>query len=442
MARIVVRGGNPLSGSVAISGAKNSALKIMAAALLTDQRVLLRNVPNISDVAVMSEVLQELGVEAILTPNGVMQIWAGNSLKEKAPYHLVNQMRASVIVLGPLLARLGEAQVAMPGGCNIGSRKIDLHIRGLELMEAEIEARHGYIEAKAGRLRGAVIPLDFPSVGATENLMMAATLAKGTTIIENAAREPEIVDLADCLNAMGARISGAGTCTIIIKGVSRLNGADFQVMPDRIEAGTYMAAGAITGGEIFLAGAREEHLALVIGKLRQIGVEVITHPDGIQVKSGGRLRATNIATLPYPGFPTDLQAQFMALLSIAEGASVITENVFDSRFVYVDELRRLGSKIVIEGHHAVVQGGQRLAGSRVKAPDLRGGAALVIAGLAASGTTEVSNIFHIERGYENFETKLRALGADVTRETTEPNVYILKPDKNPASKNLYPAQEM
>lgn len=441
MDKIVIKGGNRLSGSINISGAKNSALKIMAAALLTEKRVLLRNVPDISDVRIMAEVLRELGVEVSLTPNGLMQIWAGNSLKSKAPYHLVNQMRASVIVLGPLLARLGEAQVAMPGGCNIGSRKIDLHIRGLEQMGATIEARHGYIEAKTGRLRGAVIPLDFPSVGATENLMMAAVLAKGTTVIENAAREPEIADLAGCLNAMGAQIVGAGSSTIVIKGVSRLEGADYQVMPDRVETGTFMAAGAITEGEIFLRNAKEDHLALVIGKLRQIGLEVSCHSDGIEIKNNGRMVATNIATLPYPGFPTDLQAQFMALLSLAEGTSIITENVFENRFLYVDELRRLGSKVDIEAHHAIVKGSQKFAGSPVKAPDLRGGAALVVAGLAASGTTEVTDIFHIERGYENFEEKLRILGADIVRQSVRNDLYLLRPPEQ-QSPDLFPAREL
>lgn len=438
MEKIVVSGGRRLSGTVSISGAKNSVLKIMAAAILTDEPVILRNVPDISDVQIMVEVLRELGVVVSLSTDGVMRIEAGSGLKSKTPFHLVSKMRASVIVLGPLLARLGEAQVAMPGGCNIGSRKIDLHIRGLELMGAEIEPCQGYIEAKTARLTGAEIMLEFPSVGATENILMAAVLAVGTTVIGNAAREPEIIDLAGCLSAMGADITGAGTSYITIRGVPRLHGVDYTVVSDRIEAGTFMVAGAITGGDIFLSGARAEYLGLVIDKLREIGLIINIFPEGIEVKSTGRLSAVNIATLPYCGFPTDLQAPFMALLSLAKGTSIITENVFENRFIYVKELQRLGSKVSIEAHHAIVDGSDRLSGAKVKAPDLRGGAALTVAGLAAEGVTEISDIYHIERGYENFEDKLRMLGARIERQGAETEVLLRNPDNSDRT-NLSPA---
>lgn len=431
MSKIVVNGGKRLFGDIKISGAKNSTLKIMAAALLTDKPVILRNVPDITDVRIMIDVLRELGVEVETVGDGDIHITTSKTLKSRAPYHLVNQMRASVVVLGPLLARLGEAQFAMPGGCNIGSRKIDLHIRGLELMGAEIKIRHGYIEAKADKLSGADIHLAFPSVGATENLMMAAVLAKGKTWIRNAAKEPEILDLAKCLNEMGAKVSGAGTDTIFIHGVSKLHGVDYTIMPDRIETGTYMVAGAITNGEIFLKGARGDHLEIVISKLRQIGLEVNCYSDGIELKSKGKILSTNISTLPYAGFPTDLQAPFMALLSLAKGSSVITENVFENRFVYIDELRTLGSKIDTESHHAIVHGSQSLVGAKVKAPDLRGGAALVIAGLASKGITEISDIFHIDRGYDSMVKKLSSIGADIRRTKSSTNLQYINFNQAP-----------
>jgi len=439
MSKIVVKGGKRLLGDIKVSGAKNSALKIMAAALLTDKPVILRNVPDIADVRIMINVLRELGVEVETVGGGDIHITSTKTLKSKAPYHLVNQMRASVIALGPLLARLGEAQFAMPGGCNIGSRKIDLHIRGLELMGAEINVRHGYIEAKADRLRGADIHLAFPSVGATENLMMAAVLAKGKTWIRNAAKEPEIVDLAKCLIEMGAKVSGAGTETISIDGVTELHGVDYTVMPDRIETGTYMVAGAITDGEIFLKGACSDHLKIVVSKLRQIGIEINCYPDGIEVKSKGKILSTNVSTLPYAGFPTDLQAPFMALLSLAKGTSVITENVFESRFVYVNELRSLGGKIDIESHHAIVHGSRSLVGAKVKAPDLRGGAALVIAGLASEGSTEISDVFHIDRGYDSIVEKLSFLGADIHRTKSETNLQFINFNQAPRA-NISTAQ--
>ncbi|HEX21225.1 MAG TPA: UDP-N-acetylglucosamine 1-carboxyvinyltransferase, partial [Actinobacteria bacterium] len=343
--------------------------------------------------------------------------------KWETPYHLVNKMRASIIVLGPLLSRIGQAKVAMPGGCNIGSRKIDLHIRGLELMGAEIEVGNGFIEAKSAGLQGIVIHLDFPSVGATENLIMAATLAKGTTVIENAAREPEIVDLANFLNTMGANISGAGNYDIVVKGVKRLHGTDYVIMPDRIETGTFLVAGAITGGNLFLEGAKEDYLLMALRKLKDIGLEVDSFSDGIEIKSTGRLAAVKISTLPHPGFPTDLQAPFMALLSLAEGTSVITENVFESRFVCVGELCRFGSAIKTKAHYAIIDGPRRLKGAKVKAPDLRGGAALILAGLAASGVTEITDVYHIDRGYERLEEKLTGVGADIERLEIKSNNY-------------------
>lgn len=420
---MVINGGKRLQGKVRISGAKNSALKLMAAALLTDEAILLRNIPDIADVSIMSEVLRELGAVVDTSIPGEMRICSGNSLKWETPYHLVNKMRASIIVLGPLLSRIGQAKVAMPGGCNIGSRKIDLHIRGLELMGAEIEVGNGFIEAKSAGLQGIVIHLDFPSVGATENLIMAATLAKGTTVIENAAREPEIVDLANFLNTMGANISGAGNYDIVVKGVKRLHGTDYVIMPDRIETGTFLVAGAITGGNLFLEGAKEDYLLMALRKLKDIGLEVDSFSDGIEIKSTGRLAAVKISTLPHPGFPTDLQAPFMALLSLAEGTSVITENVFESRFVCVGELCRFGSAIKTKAHYAIIDGPRRLKGAKVKAPDLRGGAALILAGLAASGVTEITDVYHIDRGYERLEEKLTGVGADIERLEIKSNNY-------------------
>jgi len=424
MKKLVIQGGKRLSGSVKISGAKNSALKLMAAALLTGEEVLLRNIPDIADVSIMSEVLRELGADIDTSVAGEMRIRSGNSLKSETPYHLVNKMRASIIVLGPLLSRLGNAKVAMPGGCNIGSRKIDLHIRGLELMGAKIEVENGFIEAKSDRLNGIDIHLDFPSVGATENLIMAATLARGTTVIANAAREPEIVDLAKFLNTMGANISGAGNYDIVIKGVKRLSGTEYSIMPDRIETGTFLVAGAITGGNLFLDGAKEEYLLMALRKLREIGLEVKSFAEGIEIKSKSKLKAVKISTLPHPGFPTDLQAPFMALLSLAEGTSIITENVFESRFVCVGELCRLGGSIKTEAHYAIIKGPCKLKGAQVKAPDLRGGAALILAGLAASGRTEIFDVYHIDRGYERLEEKLTGVGADIERLEIKSNTYL------------------
>ncbi|MHB8840531.1 MAG: UDP-N-acetylglucosamine 1-carboxyvinyltransferase, partial [Candidatus Aquicultor sp.] len=350
----------------------------------------------------------------------------GYSLYAEAPYELVSQMRASIIVLGPLLARLGRARVAMPGGCNIGSRKIDMHIRGLELLGARFEVGQGFIEAISEKLVGSKIVLDYPSVGATENLLMAATLAEGVTTIENVAREPEIVDLANFLSSMGAHIEGAGTPTMRIEGADKLHGVEYRVVPDRIEAGTLLVAAAITNGDITVEDAIPEHLEMVISKLRNIGAEVIVSGAGVRVAGCKCINPTDIATLPHPGFPTDMQTQFMALLAMANGTSIITENIFENRFMFVHELNRMGSDVQTEGRHAIINGVSKLTGSPVKAPDLRGGAALVIAGLAAEGVTEISDIYHIDRGYHDFEHKLQELGAKIERVAEGEHSNILK----------------
>ncbi|RJQ52721.1 MAG: UDP-N-acetylglucosamine 1-carboxyvinyltransferase [Actinobacteria bacterium] len=414
MAKYVVVGGHRLEGSVAAGGAKNAALKVMAASLLADGPTHLSNVPNIEDVRTMAEVLERLGVNVRFSRHEMAL--APNTLLDEAPYELVRKMRASVIVLGPLVARLGHARVALPGGCNIGSRKIDLHIAGLEALGTRIHVGHGYIEAETDGLRGTNIFLDFPSVGATENLVMAACLAEGHTRIENAAREPEIADLIDFLNKMGARISGGGTSEIDIEGVRELHGAEHSVISDRIEAGTYLVAGAISRGRVTVENCNPEHLGMVIAKLRECGAKVETAKSAIIVDAtSGVLRGIDVSTLPYPGFPTDMQPQFMALLATAKGTSFMTENVFESRFMFVDELIRMGADIRTEDHQARIKGVTSLSGAPVKAPDLRAGAALVIAGLAADGVTEVGDVHHIDRGYENFEAKLAGVGASISR---------------------------
>lgn len=410
-----IEGGTPLRGSVPIGGAKNSALKLLAATLLAPGEHRIDRVPRIADVETMRRVLERLGAEASFT-NGSVRVVVPDRPGTEAPYDLVRQMRASIIVLGPLLARTGHARVAMPGGCNIGSRKIDLHLRGLERMGATIDFDHGYLDARAGGLRGAVISLDFPSVGATENLLMAGVLAKGTTIIENAAREPEISDLAQMLTAMGARIAGAGTPVIEVEGVEQLRPTTYTVVPDRIEAGTYLIAAAATGGDVIAEGANAEHLDLVLAKLADAGAEIDDPPGSVRVSMQSRPRAVDFVTLPYPGFPTDLQPQMMVLCAIADGTSIATENVFESRFMFTDELIRMGADIRTEGHHAVIRGRPGLQAAPVRSPDIRAGAALAIAGLAAEGTTELGGIGHIERGYEGFEDKLAGLGARIVRE--------------------------
>jgi UDP-N-acetylglucosamine 1-carboxyvinyltransferase len=415
--RLLVTGGRRLRGELSIGGAKNSALKLMAAALLSEGRTVLRNIPDIADCRTMAEVLERLGAEVTRRDHEV-EIDPSGPLGMETPYELVRRMRASILVLGPLLARGGRARVAMPGGCNIGRRKIDLHIRGLQRMGVEFSYDHGYLvgEAAGEGLRGAVVSLDFPSVGATENLLMAAVAARGTTVIENAAREPEIQDLAAFLVAMGARVDGVGTPTIEIEGKDRFAPVTHTVIPDRIEAATFAVAASATGGNVLLRGARPDHLDLVLAKLDEVGARISVEDTGVRVAMEGRPRAVDLVTLPYPGFPTDLQPPIMALLATAEGTSIITENVFESRFMFVDELNRMGADIRTEGHHAVVRGVERLEGAPVRALDLRAGAALILAALSADGVTEIADIGHVDRGYEDIDAKLSALGAEVSRQ--------------------------
>ncbi|MFI5393008.1 MAG: UDP-N-acetylglucosamine 1-carboxyvinyltransferase, partial [Myxococcota bacterium] len=412
-----------LEGAVVVSGAKNSALKLMAAALLAPGRTVLRTVPRIQDCFTMGEVLEHLGAGVAWDGNTVT-IDATTLTSVEAPYELVRRMRASTAVLGSLLARAGQARVAMPGGDEIGSRPIDLHIAGLRAMGAQVGSEHGFLVAETSGLRGAAITLDYPSVGATENLMMAAVRARGTTVIDNAAREPEIADIAAFLVAMGARIEGAGTNTIEIDGVHELTGTEHVTIPDRIEAGTWAAAAVATGGDLLLEHARADHLDLFLTKLADAGALIDRIEDGIRVRQVGRGRAIDFVTLPYPGVATDFQPILMAMLATAEGTSIATENVFESRFLYVDELRRMGADIRTEGHHAVIRGVPRLSAAPVRGLDIRAGAAMVIAALVADGVTEISELHHLDRGYERFEDKLTHLGADVRRvsvpATTEP----------------------
>lgn len=412
--KFLVTGGSRLEGSVRISGAKNSALKLMAASLLSESPSIIHNIPDIADVQTMIELLKHIGVGAEYS-EGTLEIVPPAEAKLEAPYYLVQRMRASIGVLGPLLARYGKARVAMPGGCNIGTRQIDMHLEGLEHMGASLSVSHGYIEAQAPKLSGAHINLDFASVGATENLLMAGILAEGETVIENAAKEPEISDLADFLISMGADISGAGTSTLVTNGVKSLHGTEHNVVGDRIEAGTFLMAGAVTGGDVKVTGVNPEHLEIVLEKTREAGCKVEAGVDEISISANGRARGVEISTLPYPGFPTDLQPQILTLLSIGEGVSFITENIFDNRFMVVDELNRLGANIKTRDHHAIVRGVDHLSGAPVSSTDLRAGAALVIAGLVAEGTTEVYEIQHIDRGYENFAAKLSSLGANIER---------------------------
>jgi len=412
---LLIKGGARLSGQVVISGAKNASLPAIAAALLTEGTVNLSGVPGLHDIFTMCELLESVGVTAKWGP-GCLSLDAGEASPRETSYSLVRRMRASFLIAGPMLARFGFARMPMPGGCAIGSRPIDLHLKAFSAMGAELSVGSGYIEATAPKgLRSAHIYLDYPSVGATENAMMAASLAKGSTILENVAREPEIVDLANLLTKMGAKVVGAGTGVIRIRGVDELGGASHTVIPDRIEAGTYMTAAAITKGDVILENVVPEHLTAVIAKLREVGVCVEVEESEIRVSSETRSRAVDIKTMPYPGFPTDLQAQFMALLSLAEGMSIITETVFENRFMHVDELTRMGAKIKIDGRSALVEGVDKLSGAPVSATDLRAGAALVVAGLAACGETEVVNIGHIDRGYEHIEEKLNSLGANIVR---------------------------
>jgi UDP-N-acetylglucosamine 1-carboxyvinyltransferase len=412
--KLRIRGRRELQGEVRVSGAKNAALPIMCAALLTAQPLRLANVPRLMDVATMAKLLAQMGV-AVERGEGAMTLQAGALADPTAPYELVRTMRASVLVLGPLLARCGRAKVSLPGGCAIGQRPVDQHVKGLQAMGAAIAIEHGYMHATASRLRGVRIVMDMVTVTGTENLMMAATLAEGTTLLENAAREPEVVDLARCLQAMGARIEGAGSDVIRIEGVGSLRGATHRVMPDRIEAGTYLAAAAATGGRIRLLGAAADCLDASLEKLREAGARIAVQGDAIELEMTGRPNAVSVRTAPYPGFATDMQAQFMALAAVARGTAVITETIFENRFMHALELQRLGADITIQGNSAVVRGVERLQGASVMATDLRASAGLVIAGLAAEGETVVDRIYHLDRGYEALEKKLGALGAQISR---------------------------
>jgi len=430
MDKIRIRGGKPLNGTIRISGAKNAALPLMAACLLTDEPLVLSNVPHLADITTMANLLGQHGAQVSLEGhegNGghagrVMSLTAKDITSTTAPYDLVRRMRASVLVLGPLVAREGIATVSLPGGCAIGTRPVDIHLAGLEALGADIEVESGYIRATArGGLRGAEYAFPKVSVGATENLLLAASLAKGRTVLENAAREPEITDLCECLIAMGAKIEGVGSDTLVIEGVDRLHGARHAIMPDRIEAGTYAMAAAITGGTVELEGARLSHLDAAAQQLRHTGTTIETRNGGVYVsRANTALKAADVETDPYPGFPTDLQAQFLALMTVAEGASVVTETIFENRFMHVPELHRMGANITLQGRSALVRGVESLTGAPVMASDLRASASLVIAGLAAEGETEVRRIYHLDRGYERLEEKLRLVGADVERvEDTE-----------------------
>jgi UDP-N-acetylglucosamine 1-carboxyvinyltransferase len=415
MDKLVIEGGVRLAGTVTISGAKNAALPILTAALLTDEPLVVENVPHLRDVSTMLNLLMQMGVTTSLDEKGGVELRAAAITDPVAPYELVKTMRASVLVLGPLVARLGEARVSLPGGCAIGLRPVDQHLKGLQALGASIAMEQGYMIARAGRLHGARICMDIVTVTGTENLMMAATLADGVTVIENAAREPEIPDLAACLTAMGARISGAGTDVITIEGVERLHGARHSVMPDRIETGTFLVAAAATGGDVRLTGVRPDTLDAVLDKLREAGVRIETGSDWIHVRGNGALKAVNVRTAPYPAFPTDMQAQFMALNSVAQGACRIVETIFENRFMHVQELQRLGADIEVEGNTAVIKGVAGLNGATVMATDLRASASLVVAGLIARGTTTVERIYHLDRGYERIEEKLSKLGARILR---------------------------
>ena len=414
MDKLKIRGGRALEGEVRVSGAKNAALPIMCAALLTGEPLRLSNVPRLMDVATMARLLAQMGVE-VERSDEAMVLRAGEIRDPTAPYELVKTMRASVLVLGPLLARCGRAKVSLPGGCAIGLRPVDQHVKGLQAMGATISIEHGYMHAEARRLRGARIVMDMVTVTGTENLMMAGSLAEGTTLIENAAREPEVVDLARCLEAMGARIEGAGSDVIRIEGVASLGGASHRVMPDRIETGTYLAAVTATGGKVRLLGAAPDTLDATLEKLREAGARVSVPKGDLHIEADGRPRSVSVRTAPYPGFATDMQAQFMALAAIANGTAVITETIFENRFMHALELQRLGAEIAIQGNSAVVSGVPQLQGAAVMATDLRASAGLVIAGLVAEGETVVDRIYHLDRGYEALEKKLAALGARVER---------------------------
>lgn len=418
MAKILVKQSPPLQGKVRISGAKNAALPILAASILSTEDVYLEDVPELKDVEIMCEVLRSLGVKVEKTGKNTLVINGRGLNNCVTDYNLMNKMRASFLVMGPLLARMGRTVNSLPGGCNIGSRPIDLHLKGFNLLGAKVTEDEAAISAVAEELQGTTIYLDFPSVGATENIMMAATLAKGETYIENAAMEPEIVDLSNFLRKMGAKVQGAGTSTIRIKGVDELKGARHQIIPDRIEAGTFMVAAAMTGGDVLVENVISSHMKPVIAKLIESGAEVIEDEESVRVIGGKDLKPIKIKTLPYPGFPTDMQAQFMALMTKLKGENIVLETVFENRFMHANELVKMGANIKCEDREAVIIGGTPLKGAKVKATDLRAGAALILAGLTAQGTTEIGDIFHIDRGYEDIEMKFRNLGANIERVTT------------------------
>lgn len=416
MDKLVITGGRPLNGEVRISGAKNAALPIVAATLLAETPMTVTNVPHLQDITTSMELLSQMGVELTIGERMTIEVDASTISNPVAPYELVKTMRASILVLGPLLARCGKADVSLPGGCAIGSRPVNLHIDGLRAMGAEIEVKNGIVHAKADRLKGATIVFEIVTVTGTENLMMAATLAEGITILENAAREPEVVDLANCLIAMGAKISGAGTSKITIEGVEKLHGAEYAVQPDRIETGTFLVAAAITGGKVKARDTDPTLLDAVLQKLRDAGAEITLGDDWIELDMHGkRAKAVDVHTAPYPAFPTDMQAQFMALNCVAEGAGVVRETIFENRFMHVQELQRMGASIAVEGNTAMVRGVDKLTGAPVMATDLRASASLIIAALAAEGETHVDRIYHVDRGYQNIEEKLQGLGARIQR---------------------------
>ncbi len=426
MDEIIVYGGKTLKGKITVSGAKNAVLPIIVASLLSEGCCRIQDVPRLADVETICDVLGELGATVEIEQGGTLKIKCQNIKKYEAPYDYVKKMRASVLVMGPLLARLGKAKISLPGGCAIGTRPIDLHLKGLEALGVRISMEHGYILAEADRLKGARVYLDYPSVGATENIIMAGALAEGTTIIENAAEEPEIVDLANFINSMGGNIKGAGTKVIKIEGVTSLGSTTHTIIPDRIEAGSFLVAGAITGGDLLLENVIIDHLKPVVAKLLETGAEVQEEGNGIRLRSNGVLKAVDVKTLPYPGFPTDMQAQFMALMAATQGTSIITETVFENRFMHAEELRRMGADIKIEGRSAVVEGCEKLTGAQVKATDLRAGAALIIAGLAAEGETIISNTYHIDRGYDNIVEKLRSVGAHILRQEDRERLKLVQ----------------
>jgi UDP-N-acetylglucosamine 1-carboxyvinyltransferase len=426
--KIIIRGGNKLHGTVKVEGAKNAVLPVIAASILASEGTsVISNVPTLSDVYTINEVIRHLNAD-VSFENNTVTVDSSKDLKIEAPFEYVRKMRASVLVMGPLLARMGKARVALPGGCAIGSRPIDQHLKGFEAMGAKVSVGNGYIDAEVeGRLKGAKIYLDFPSVGATENIMTAAVLAEGTTLIENVAKEPEIVDLANYLNKMGAKVKGAGTATIRIEGVDRLHGAEHSIIPDRIEAGTFMIAAAITKGNVLIQGAIPEHMTSLIAKMEEMNVTIIEEDDGIRVIGPEKLKAVDIKTMPHPGFPTDMQSQMMALLLKAEGTGVITETVFENRFMHVEEFRRMNAEVKIEGRSVITNGPSNLQGSEVAATDLRSAAALITAGLVADGYTRVTELKHLDRGYVDFHKKLASLGAEIERVANEP-IETLHPE--------------